>query len=284
MTAALSSLLLLLSLSAAEAKERYPHAEILMEAEELAKPEVAAKLRILDVRPKQQYEAGHIAGAASVNLADWPGTVKPEQLSALGIESTTPVVVYDGGTVRDATRAWWILAHAGHKDVRLLNGGWPAWKAAGGKASTETPRFEPVGTATSQGTNRLADKQFVLNAIKDKSYQIIDTRSEGEYCGQEAHAKRGGAIPGAVHLEWSDTLDSKTKKFKSPTELRKLFKDAGIDPTKPAITYCQSGGRASVMAFVLELMGDKDVRNYYKSWAEWGNDPGTPIETPKPKK
>ena len=94
-------------------------------------------------------------------------------------------------------------------------------------------------------------------------------------------AKRGGAIPGARHLEWSDAIDAKTHRFKSAYELSKLLQDAGIDPSKPCTTYCQSGGRAAVMAFTLELMGGKDVRNYYKSWAEWGNAADTPIEKPK---
>jgi thiosulfate/3-mercaptopyruvate sulfurtransferase len=65
--------------------------------------------------------------------------------------------------------------------------------------------------------------------------------------------------------------------------LAKLFKDAGIDLARPAVTHCQSGGRASVTVFALELMGAGDVRNYYRSWAEWGNDPDTPIVRPRQK-
>jgi thiosulfate/3-mercaptopyruvate sulfurtransferase len=65
--------------------------------------------------------------------------------------------------------------------------------------------------------------------------------------------------------------------------LTKLFRDAGIDPARPATTYCQSGGRAAVLAFVVELMGGKEVRNYYRSWSEWGNADDTPIEKPKKK-
>jgi thiosulfate/3-mercaptopyruvate sulfurtransferase len=131
---------------------------------------------------------------------------------------------------------------------------------------------------------RLATKADVLAALKDKKLQIVDARSEGEFCGTRVMAKRGGSIPGAAHLEWSDLLDAKTQRFKSPEELRRLFKAAGIDIQRPAAIYCQSGGRAAVMAFTLELMGGKDVRNYYRSWAEWGNAADTPIAKPKPKK
>src|SRR5438034_11780204 len=100
--------------------------------------------------------------------------------------------------------------------------------------------------------------------------QIIDARSRGEYCGDEMFAKRGGAIPGALHLEWLQLLD-KSQRFKTPEELAGLFKTHGVVLDRPTITYCQSGGRAAVMAFALEWMGAKRVRNYYKSWAEWGN-------------
>ena len=111
----------------------------------------------------------------------------------------------------------------------------------------------------------------------------MDARSAKEFCGDDVRAKRGGAIPGAKHLEWTDLLDPRTGKFKPAPELAKVFADAGIDPSKPTTTYCQSGGRASVLAFGLELMGGKDVRNYYRSWNEWGNDPDTPVATPKKK-
>src|SRR5262249_29978254 len=107
--------------------------------------------------------------------------------------------------------------------------------------------------------------------------QLIDSRSREEHCGESRTAKRNGTIPGAKHLEWSDTLEPKTGRFKSAAELTKLFRDAGIDPGKPATTYCPPGGGAAVMAFVVELMWGNRVRNYCRSWAEWGNDRETPI-------
>jgi thiosulfate/3-mercaptopyruvate sulfurtransferase len=100
-------------------------------------------------------------------------------------------------------------------------------------------------------------------------------------------AAGGVAIPGAKHgakqLEWSDLLDPQTHRFKTAAELRTLFGQAGIALDKPTTTYCQSGGRASVMAFGLELMGVKEVSNYYASWGEWGNADDTPVAPGKPK-
>lgn len=76
-------------------------------------------------------------------------------------------------------------------------------------------------------------------------------------------------------------IDKDTQRFKSPSQLSKLFQDAGIDLERPTATHCQSGGRASVMVFGMELMGAKAARNYYASWAEWGNAEDTPIVVPE---
>src|SRR5439155_7773447 len=186
--------------------------------------------------------------------------------------------------MREAARAWWILRYWGVKDVRILNGGWQAWLDGKYPTTKEsellltptTPKLQPA-------EKRLATKNQIKDSLKDYTWQIIDARSEAEYCGDTKLAKRGGAIPGAVHLEWKDVLEPKTKKFKSAAELEQVFKKAGIDLTKPAVTHCQSGGRSSVMVFAMELMGAAEVRNYYLSWAEWGNAEDTPVVTPKKK-
>src|SRR5262249_3577919 len=113
---------------------------------------------------------------------------------------------------------------------------------------------------------------------------IVDARTKEEYAGESKLTKKAGHIPGAVHLEWVELLDPKTGKYLPQTELIKLLKERKIDPDKPAITYCQSGGRAAgsaVAAFGLELAGAKKVRNYYASWGEWGNADDTPVALPK---
>ena len=122
--------------------------------------------------------------------------------------------------------------------------------------------------------------EALFATLDRRDAQIIDARSTDEFCGTSSTAKRNGHIPGATALEWTDLL-GKDKKFKSPEELQKVFAEKKIDLDRPAVTYCQSGGRAAVVAFGLELMGAKNVRNYYKSWAEWGNAEDTPVEVPK---
>ena len=115
-----------------------------------------------------------------------------------------------------------------------------------------------------------------------KAGGIVDARTPGEHFGEAMlKNKKAGCVPGAVHLEWVEFLDPKTDKFLPPADLIKLVKDRKVDLDKPNITYCQGGGRAAVAAFGLELAGAKNVRNYYASWGEWGNDPDTPVEVKK---
>jgi thiosulfate/3-mercaptopyruvate sulfurtransferase len=287
MSLPLTCLALLLFPAAAE-PATYPRPDLLVEAGELAR---AKDVRVLDARGKGKYQGGHIPGAVWVDHVTWARAFEDgratgtwaRRIGALGIGPDTRVVVYDDNRAKDAARIWWILRYWGVRDVRLLNGGWRAWQAAGGPVEKGENRPRAVEVRLEPQTARLATKGQIVEALAGKP-QILDARSADEFCGKAETAKRNGAIPGAVHLEWSDTLDPKTGRFKSAAELTKLFQEAGVDPSRPATTYCQSGGRAAVLAFAVELMGGKQVRNYYRSWSEWGNAEDTPIVKPKPKK
>ena len=280
---------MLLGLVLALSPNDYAKPDLLAEPADLRTPTSGRMVRVLDARGKGKYLDGHYPGAvwidapawahafaAGQDAADWEKRIAP-----LGVTPADTIVIYDDNQSKDAARIWYILRYWGFDDVRILNGGWKALQAAGGPMQKEPQTVQPVKDLKLKAQpGRLATKTELLDLLKGKAPQIVDARSEGEYCGTEETAKRNGAIPGAAHLEWSDTLDEKTGRFKSAAELTKLFEKAGIDPSKPAITYCQSGGRAAVLAFVLELMGGKDVRNYYRSWSEWGNDPDTPVVKP----
>ena len=267
--------------------QAYPKSDLIVEPAALAKPDAAAKFVILDVRSEKSYAEGHVpdavrAGADMLSKAfntDADADSWAKRLGQLGIGAEMPVVVY-GDDWREAARVWWILRYWGVKDARLLNGGWTAWKADGGKVSQEAASPKPVAGIAGKTAERLATKEQVLGALQDKSAQIWDARSADEFAGAAGGAKRKGCIPGAAHLEWSDLVDARSQKLKPAADLAKLLTQAGIDPTKPVVTYCQSGGRASVAAFVVELMGGEKVKNYYRSWAEWGNAEDTPVAKP----
>ena len=271
--------------------EKHPRSDLLMEPTELAKSQVAKQFVVLDVRTQDEYVQGHVPGAHRVNHDDWKkafGDGKDaggwgNRIGDLGISPTTKVVVYDDKGMKDAARIWWILRYWGVEDVRLLNGGWKGWKSSG-MPTTDNPTApaSPVKFKAIPHFQRLTTMAQILDLMQGDPLQIVDARSDDEFCGVDKKgAKRGGAIPGAKHLEWSDLIDQQTQRFKTAEQLRQLFDQAGIDLNRSTASHCNGGGRASVMAFGLELMGAKDVRNYYRGWGEWGNAENAPVTVPQ---
>jgi thiosulfate/3-mercaptopyruvate sulfurtransferase len=270
----------------------YPRSELLIEPSQLNKADVAKGFVVLDAREKVDYEKGHVSNARWVNHAAWAKAFGHggeadcwgKRIGALGVGKDTKVIVYDDNSNKDAARIWWLLRYWGVEDVRLLNGGWTGWKSVASSIAKGDVVPVAVKFEAKARPDRLATKEQLLKSLKDGGIQIVDARSENEYCGVEKMTnKRAGAIPGAKHLEWIDLIDKNTKRFKSSSELKNLFFGAGIDLSIKTATHCQSGGRAAVMAFGLELMGAKDVSNYYPSWLEWGNADDTPIIIDKAK-
>lgn len=288
------SFLLMFGEQVMAAEETYPRSGLLVEAVTLSNPEAARQFAVLDARERRQYDEGRVPGAVWVDAAAWAKMFKDGQdaegwsarIGSLGIGPHSRVVIYDNKSFNDAARIWWILSYWGVPDAGLLNGDWSGWQKAGLPIETGTPKPPtPARFVAKVRSERLATKKLLLDSLKDKSLQVVDARSEGEFCGiDQFRNKRAGAIPGAKHLEWIDLIDKETQRFKSPGQLRKLFQESGIDLNRPTATHCQSGGRASVMVFGMELMGAPHVSNYYASWGEWGNADDTPIEVPKRKK
>ncbi|MBI3830565.1 MAG: sulfurtransferase [Planctomycetes bacterium] len=290
MSLALAILWLGLGMLRAE-EPQYPKGSLLAEPAGLAKEDAKAFV-ILDARERAKYEQGHVPNARWVDHAAWAqafGAGKDDEgwskrIGELGIAADARVIVYDDNNAKDAARIWWILRYWGLEDARLLNGGWQGWVSGGLPTEKAEPPAAKAPFPAKAQAKRLATKDELLKSLEKATLQIVDARSEKEFCGVENLTnKRAGAIPGAKQLEWSDLLEKTSHRFKPAAELRKLFEDAGISLDKPTATHCQSGGRASVMAFGLELMGAKDVRNYYASWAEWSSADDTPVTPGKAK-
>jgi thiosulfate/3-mercaptopyruvate sulfurtransferase len=270
---------------------QYARPELILEPTELAKPDGARQFVILDARSQAEHDLEHVPGARRVDHDAWKGAFGEggdaeqwsKRIGELGIGPDSKVVVYDDKGMKDAARIWWILRYWSIEDVRLLNGGWKGWKGSRlHTTDTRTAAASPVEFEAIPCPKRLATMGQVLELLQGNRLQIVDARSEDEFCGLEKKDnKRGGAIPEAKHLEWSDLIDQQTQRFKSPDQLRRLIDQAGIDLDRPTASHCNGGGRAAVMAFGLELMGAKDVRNYYRGWGEWGNSEDTPVIVPK---
>jgi thiosulfate/3-mercaptopyruvate sulfurtransferase len=245
-----------------------------------------SELAILDVREKKTYQQEHIPGARHVDVAAWrdkslsPGGLHDAEfwsdaVGKLGIDNTTRAVVY-GDNLTDAARVWWTLKYLGLHHVALLDGGWQAWVDEDYPVEAVEPQFETAKFRPQFQAARLIELEDLLKSVEADSVKVIDARSNEEFRGESATA-RSGHIPGAVHLEWKDLLDEKGR-FKNREELAELVAQRGISGDATVVTHCQTGGRASVDAFVFELLGYPNVKNYYCGWQQWSADEKAPIE------
>jgi thiosulfate/3-mercaptopyruvate sulfurtransferase len=244
---------------------------------------------ILDLRPPEAYTAGHIPGAIHVDL--WGLSLTDTDAAPLnafmwmiehvlaihGVADSTPIVVYDDQSGIRAARAFWFLEYFGHPSTRLLDGGFGAWSR---EALPVTRDADPA--PKSEWTGRRHDRTLatwreVRDALSRPDAVILDARSDGEYCGTLVRAKRGGAVPGAVHIEWTRNLTPEGD-FKPAADLKAMYEAAGVTPDREVITYCQGGYRAAHSYLALRLLGYPRVRNYIGSWKEWGDREDLPIE------
>lgn len=268
----------------------YANAQLLTTAKELsAAIESDAPPLVLDLRPAEDFATGHVPGAAHIDL--WgvslidtdPAPLKAfmwmidHVLNLRGVDASTPVVVYDEQSGMRAARAFWFLEYFGHPHVQMLDGGFGAWTTAGMPVSREArPPAKSAWSGTPQ-ESRIATWRDVKERLGRSDVAIVDTRSDAEYDGTLARAKRGGAIPGAVHLEWKRNLGPDGA-FKPAAELRAMYESAGVTPDKEIVTYCQGGYRAAHAYVALRLLGYPRVRNYTGSWKEWGDREELPTE------
>lgn len=246
---------------------------------------------VVDLRPAEVFAAGHIPGAAHLDLFGLSLiNTDPAPLDAFlwmiahllatrGVDGGRTVVVYDDQSGIRAARAFWFLEFFGHPDARVLDGGVGAWEHAGYFTTTEATVPERGSWEVGRDDSRLATWRDVQDRLGQPDIAILDTRSDGEYYGTTVRAKRGGAVPGAVHIEWINNLDA-SGAFKQADDLHALYEEVGITPEKEIVSYCQGGYRAAHSYLALRLIGYPRIRNYLGSWKEWGDREDLPVETP----
>jgi len=255
----------------------------------LPSPPFAAPPIVVDTRPAESFAQGHIPGAIHLDLWGFSLIDTDEApraaflwmihhvLEQRGISDARPVVVYDDTTGMRAARVFWFLEYFGHPDARVLDGGFEAWLDAKLAVTRDASVPKPVAWQASPVERRAASRHDVALRLESPGAVMLDTRSDDEYTGRVARAKRGGAIPGAIHVEWSRNL-ADDGSMRPADELRRMYEEAGVTPGKEVITYCQGGYRAAHAYLALRLLGYDNVRNYLGSWKEWGDREELPVE------
>jgi len=275
------------------AAQGYARPELLIETEELAKIMKQPNVRLLDAIDPASYQRAHIPGAVNLfalRVAKLEAKKKngypvaeadaEKIFGEAGIDANTQVVVYDGGEGPFASGVWFALDFFGHKNVRVLNGGFRKWLQEGRPVTQEVSAVEKKKFTAKPQPERVVTREWLEKNLRNKDIMIVDKRSFNEFIGKDVvpGASRGGRIPGAVHLEWTKFSD-KLNTFKSAQDIEQALNQRGITKNTKVVAYCQVGiGRATDMALAMKLIGYDNVLEYLGSWEEWSSDPRLPIE------
>jgi thiosulfate/3-mercaptopyruvate sulfurtransferase len=242
----------------------------------------------------EEYRSGHIPGAVHLDTDDledgyprWrlrnPADLH-RAIGRLGVSPDSAVVVY-GDKLIAAARAWWVLKYAGVADVRLLDGGLRAWRAAGYPVETAVVVPAEVEFVASVQTQWLAETPYLRARLAGDEIWLADTRSRAEFEGRKSgysYLDAVGRIPKSIHVEDADDGDEHYRKpdgkLRPPAEILAMWKSRGIAAAHPTrfdrevVFYCGSGWRSSVAFFYAWLLGFENMRNYSDGWCAWSTD------------
>lgn len=223
------------------------------------------KVRVVDVRPKNEYLKGHIKTAVSLPLADLLSDDSPEAiiniLSNLGIGNDTLVVIYDNTFGALASRVAWSFKFVGHREVSILEVTFDTWKSLGLEIEKKSNKYPKKNHSLNIDTSIMADSNYVEVAQNDKNKILIDSRERLNYLTEH--------IPNSRNIPYT-MLRSDSSILRKPQEIKRLLENRGINPNSEVITYCGSVGTLSGLAFfALKTAGFSNVKLYPKSFKEW---------------
>ncbi len=230
------------------ATQGYTNPELLWSPEQLYRRLSDPNLAIIDVRAAATFAQGWIPGAVHLDLYGISlNDTSPQPLAAFmwmiqhlfeqrGVNLEKTVVFYEGVSGMRAARGFWFLEYLGHTDVHVLDGGMQAWQAAGYPITTEPARVREVAFAPRVQAPRMVSADDLYGLLGTTDVAVLDTRTDDEYLGKNVRAARGGTIPGAIHIEWTQNLQDNGT-FKAADELRALYADAGITAEKTVVPF-----------------------------------------------
>ncbi|MGO4560136.1 sulfurtransferase [Mesorhizobium sp. 2RAF21] len=239
----------------------------------------------------KEYLAGHIPTAVFVDLpTELAGVEKgfsgrrplPEihdlqrDARRWGVRENSAVVVYDNNSGQQASRAWWVLRWAGLTDVRLLDGGFAAWQAAGLQVTRDVPLPSHGDVSLSAGHLPTIDADQA--AALPGEGTLLDARGASAYRGKPTEPGQPGEghIPGAVSAPTTENLDPTTGLFASEKELRSRFETLNVTGETPLGVYCGGGVTATHQLLALATIGI-DAALFPGSWSAWSSDPSRPV-------
>jgi thiosulfate/3-mercaptopyruvate sulfurtransferase len=240
----------------------------------------------------KEYQAAHIPGAVYFDIdeisdhgAGLPHMLPPPEAFALhmrrlGIADGAKIVVYDGAGLFSAARVWWTFRVFGVKDVFVLEGGLPKWRAEerpmqSGMTSRSPAKFTPKFNA-----KLVADLGRVEQALTSGGAQVVDVRSSARFRGEAPEPRpgvRSGRMPGSLNVPTTEIVAD--GKLASPEKIQAALAAGGVDPDKPIIASCGSGVSAAVLWLALEEIGKAPQALYDGSWADWGSRSDKPVAT-----
>jgi thiosulfate/3-mercaptopyruvate sulfurtransferase len=243
-----------------------------------------------------EYRSGHIPGAVffDIDAVSDHSTELPhmlpgptqfgEAVGALGIGDGDTVIVYDSLGLYSAPRVWWTFRIFGAKNVYVLDGGLPKWKAEGRPLETGDAKRTPKQFHAEMNVGAVAMLADVRMALVDDSVQVVDARSAERFSGKAPEPRpglRSGHMPRSFNVPFAQVVEN--GRLASREQIEAAFKSGGVDLDKPIITSCGSGMTAAILTLALETIGKKPQGLYDGSWSEWGSRPDLPVERSQPK-